>query len=119
MQISADDASGGLRVTMEAPYFNSPGSSQELVVTLSDFSQQKQAENYLSNQGISSGMCPGHPSFYLWKFEVVEVYLLNDEGRYFQLELSPDGRFFAILFREHRDWVSCTDFFLHFFRFVN
>ena len=60
-------------------------------------------------------MCPGHPSFYLWKFEVVEVYLLNDEGRYFQLELSPDGRFFAILFREHRDWVSCNHFFFTFF----
>ena len=108
MLISSDDESGGLRVTVEAPFYNSPASSKENVRRGTFFRKKTVLVTNTSLSFLqlhSNGVCPERVSVFIWKFEVLEVYFLNDEGRYFQIEFSPDGRYITILFEGYRDKV--------------
>ncbi len=50
-------------------------------------------------------MCPERPKYVLWEYEVLEVFFLNDDVRYFEMEFSPRGRHLVLMLRSERDPV--------------
>ena len=44
------------------------------------------------------GRCPG-----LWSHEVVELFLLGEDGRYLEVELGPHGHYLILELRSYRD----------------
>ncbi len=56
-------------------------------------------------QLTSNGVCPERPKYVLWEYEVLEVFFLNDDVRYFEMEFSPRGRHLVLMLRSERDPV--------------
>lgn len=44
--------------------------------------------------------------FNLWDYEVVEVFFLNDEGKYLELEFGPHGHFISLLLKGPQEVIN-------------
>ncbi|RMZ94708.1 hypothetical protein BpHYR1_018391 [Brachionus plicatilis] len=73
-----DADSVGLVIKIDAPFFNDPAKPSEKI---GEF-------------------------FNLWDYEVAEVFFLNKEGKYLELEFGPHGHFVSILFKGPQDVVN-------------
>ncbi|TRY76575.1 hypothetical protein TCAL_00168 [Tigriopus californicus] len=67
---------------MEAPYFNSTNPNTNLV---------------------QEDTCPQRPGEAIYNFEVVEVFFLNDDDDYLEMELAPNGQYLNILLSGSRN----------------
>ena len=81
------------RIDVSAPFYNSP----------------------IPPEGPIKLGCPNKPYFGLWNYEVIELYFLNDEGQYFDIRISPRGRFFGIIHRYTVSDVKHEGFIVHMF----
>ncbi|KAI0221682.1 hypothetical protein LSAT2_027035 [Lamellibrachia satsuma] len=70
---------GGVRVSITAPFFNSPPSP--------------------------SGT-PGEPFMKLWDYEVVEVFFLNSADHYLEVEFCPHGQHLVLFLNETRSAIK-------------
>ncbi|KAK2193054.1 hypothetical protein NP493_17g00019 [Ridgeia piscesae] len=68
--VALSSTQDGVRVTITAPFFNSPP---------------------------APGGKPGEPFPQLWDYEVVEVFFLNDDDQYVEVELCPHGQHLVLL----------------------
>ncbi|KAF2364534.1 hypothetical protein FHG87_004712 [Trinorchestia longiramus] len=68
-------------------------SSTSLVVT---------AEAVFSNDPVPEGVLSGSNFVGLWDYEVMDLFLANDQDQYIQIELSPYGLFCVLLFDGER-----------------
>ncbi|XP_059082705.1 uncharacterized protein LOC131880180 [Tigriopus californicus] len=71
-----------LVVSMEAPYFNSTNPNTNLV---------------------QEDTCPQRPGEAIYDFEVVEVFFLNENDDYLEMELAPNGQYLNILLSGSRN----------------
>nr|XP_022320679.1 UPF0462 protein C4orf33 homolog [Crassostrea virginica] len=79
VQIIFAKASGGLNITVNAPFFNDPK---------------------------NPGGQPGQPFDGLWEYEVVEAFFLNDRNQYIEIELCPHGQHLVLLLKGYRDMFT-------------
>ena len=83
VSLSVDDASQDLVVTFSGPFWNN--------LTPED-------RPALQNDTH----CPTRPYNELWKYEVAEIFFLNDEDEYLEIEINPQGKYLLILLDGYR-----------------
>lgn len=76
--LDSDIDSSSLQIRIDAPFFNDPIRPSE---NIGEF-------------------------FNLWDYEVAEVFFLNDEGKYLELEFGPHGHFISLLLKGPQDLVK-------------
>ena len=62
-----------------------------------------EVETKFWNDPTNPGGKDGQPFFGLWNYEVVELFLLNDEGKYIEIELGPWGQHIVLLLNNGKD----------------
>jgi hypothetical protein len=41
-------------------------------------------------------------SFNFWTFQVIEVFFANDNNQYFDIRISPRGRYFGVIYKDEQ-----------------
>ncbi|XP_076064328.1 uncharacterized protein LOC143038676 [Oratosquilla oratoria] len=57
------------------------------------------------NDPPNPGGKPGQPFLGLWNYEVVEIFFLNDDNQYVEIELSPHGQHIVLLFKAQSETI--------------
>ncbi|KAI9563048.1 hypothetical protein GHT06_010505 [Daphnia sinensis] len=89
-----------MKVSIETTWDNQPIVHQPAIIelkSLHDNDIQMDVEGTFFNDPPNPGGVPGEPFMGLWDFEVIELFLANDENQYVEIELGPWGQHIVLL----------------------